>query len=708
VVRLPAHALAAAAIALAAALVSSGCRHAEPRPDGSPDARPPDAPVVKDIRIDGTRRLDEDDIKRKILTTETPWWGRIWPFNEVHTFDANAWQADLRRIERYYQAQGYYQAEVLESEVLLTEDDGVKLRVRVEEGEPTTISRVEIRGLEALPADHRRAALEDLPLREGQVFHEEDWAGLKGKIQTALHELGYAEANVQGEVAVDVDTRRAEVLLRIRPGQRYRFGSIFVAQDDRPKVPAKQIIEQAQGAIRPDAWYSETALAEAQARVFRMGVFGGVKVNRGAPDREAGRVPVVVDVREAPFHTEKYGGGVGVDQTRSEARVLAEYTDRNFLGGLRRLTLSAKTGYAFIPSAFNPVRHGVMLDALAELEQPRFLFRDLRAQATVGFERGLEQAFEFYDGRVRLGAIWQPQPELSFFPSYNLELYRLAGEATRLGSEQVGLGCIPDETGTCNFALSYVEVVVEYDRRDNFAEPRHGWYGALSLQGGGGPLLGSYSYLRFQPDLRAYASFLEGDRLTVAARLRLGTLIPLGSSESTPIVTRFYSGGGSSMRGFSNRRLSPMLLSPVEDAGDGVLSPIGGLPAETIPVGGNGLLESSLEVRYRFSTNLVVAAFLDAGFVSTGQFDFARPSYLAEHLLYAVGMGLRYLTPIGPLRVDVAYRLNIGRPLPLQGPPYLRPLVSSGCFGLFPTSTPDYAGSPEGQCAFHLSIGEAF
>lgn len=698
-----------AALALAAALCSAGCRQAPPRPD---------APLVKDIQIEGEDRLHEDDIKKKILTTETPWWAPYWPFHELHYFDVNAWQADLRRIERYYQAQGYYQAQVLANEVAPAGRDGVNLHVQVVEGEPTAISGVDIRILEELPEEHRQAVLKDLPLQKGQVFHEEDWAGLKEKIQTSLHELGYAEANVQGEVAVDVATRQAEVTLQIHPGRRYRFGSVFVAQDDKPKVPAKRIIEQVQGAVRPEAWYSESALAEAQARVFRMGVFGAVKVNRGAPDREAGRVPVVVDVREAPFHTEKYGGGLGLDQTRHEIRALAEYTDRNFLGGLRRLTLGAKVGYAFIPSAWavatsntaeSPLRHGVIVDALAEVEQPRFLFRDVRAQGTVGFEKGLEQAFEFYDLRGKLGAIWQPLPEVSVFPSYNLEWYRLTGEATRSGSAEEGLGCIPDETGTCYFVLSFVEAVIEYDLRNDRIEPRRGFYAALSLQGGGGPFQGSFNYLRVQPDLRAYVSFLEGDRFTLAAKVKLGTLLTLGPTVESPIVARFYSGGGLSMRGFSNHRLSPLLLVPREDVrADGLLTPIGRQEGETIPVGGNGLLETSIEARYRFGSSLMLALFLDAGFVSPGQFDFSSWEYLTQHLLYAVGLGVRYLTPVGPVRLDLAYRLNIGRPLPLEGPGYLVPRAAPGCFGLFAGPNPVYAGSPEGQCALHLSIGEAF
>jgi translocation and assembly module TamA len=695
-------------------LVVFGCAHA------NGETAPPEGPVVKDISIDGTKRLDEDDIKKKILTTETPWWGQIWPFHEVHYFDPNAWQADLRRIERYYQAQGYYQAQVLRQEISPEGEDAVRLRVEVTEGQPTHIAGVDIRGLESLPSDHQDAALKNLPLHPGAVFHEEDWAGLKQKIQSALREQGYAEAKVEGEVRVDVVTRQADVALEIDPGQRYRFGTIFVTQDDRPKVPSRRIIEQAQGAIHPADWYSESALSEAQARVFKMGVFGGVKVNRGAPNRAAATVPVVVDVREAPFHTQKLGGGIGVDQTRNEGRVLGEYTDRNFLGGLRRFTVRAKVGYAFIPGIFavlspretqtQQARPGWTLDALAEIEQPRLIARDFRGQLTIGAEKRLEQAFEYISGRAKVGVIWQPIPELSVFPSLNYELYRLSGvltQSTSVGSQ--GLGCLPDELGSCNVALSYGEVQVEYDRRDDRSEPRNGYYAALSVQAGGKIMLGDFNYLRVQPDVRVYKTFQPLDRFTLAAKLKLGTLVPLAGTPESPIVARFSSGGANSMRGFDNRRLSPMLLVPTSDSTGGfAATPLGLERAETIPIGGNGLFESSVEARYRFTDSLTAAVFLDMGFVSPGSFDFGDPAFIPRNTLMAVGIGARYLTPVGPIRIDIAHRLDVGAPLPLFGPPSLVPVSHPGCFGIFPTRNPSYAGAPEGQCAFHLSIGEAF
>jgi translocation and assembly module TamA len=674
----------------------------------------PDAREVDNLEIKGVDQLDDGDIKAKILTTETPWWEPLWPFDKGPSyFDPNAWQADLRRIERYYQAEGYYQARVLKDEVKNEGKEEVEIEVTVSEGKPTTIGSIDITGMEGLPEDHQRRARADLPLKVGEVFREENWAGVKALIQRRLRELGYAQAEVSGEAQVDVDTNKAAVKLQVQTRPRYKFGIIFVATDYNPKVNNQRIIEQAKGAIRMGDWYSESALAEAQARVFAMGVFGAVKVNRGEPDQEGGTVPVVVDVREAPLRSVRLGAGIGVEATRQEGRVLAEWTNRNIFGGLRRLTVKGRAGYAFLPSLYASLsqgegtKSGLIFDATTEFEQPRFVFRDLRLQASLSAEKGLEQAYSFVGGRLRSGVIWQPHPSLSVFPAYNLEVYQLSG--TVGGTErvpQITLGCREQTSGDsgCGIELSYLEATVEWDRRDDKTKPRSGYYAALSVQGGGGPLFGDFSYIRVLPDVRYYHSFGLEQRLTLAGKLRLGTLIPYRNSETgreqSSIVTRFFSGGGSSMRGFNSRRLSPQIaVVPEVEPGEEPL------PAITVPIGGNSLFESTLEARYRVTENLVVASFWDTGYVGRDPLKLGGTSFQAR-LYHAVGLGMRYLTVVGPIRFDIARRLNVGAPLLVGGTEYTYPDAGT-CFGIGKKKS-EYAGAPEGLCTIQLSIGEAF
>jgi translocation and assembly module TamA len=719
----------------------SGCAHKQ-------TTRLPNAPKVVGLDIQGTDQVKASDIKEKIVTTKTPWYQRLNPFGEDSYFDPNTWQADLKRIVRYYQAQGFYEARIESADQKPQGKDAIALQVVVNEGKPTLVSALNVTGLEQLPEEHRRKALEGLPLVQGEPFREEQWAGTKEQIQAKLRELGYAEAEVSGEVEVDLASQGATVNLRADTGPRYRFGNIFVATDAKPQVNARRIIEQAQGAVRKGDWFNESALADAQARVFRMGVFGAVKVNRGAPDREARTVPVVVDVREAPFRSVRAGGGIGLDAARQEIRVLGEWTDRNFHGGLRKLTLGARVGYAFIPNvtaAFDRIDtdgdgvedapnettpHGPVFQLSAQFEQPRFLARDLRLQASLTAERGLEQAYNFIGGRGRAGVLWQPRPDLSLSPTYNLEVYQLVGQrgsVDQTTAPTLVLGCAEfSNSDRCLISVSYLEQFIELNHRNDSLAPTRGYYASLSLQEGYRPVLGGdYSFVRVLPDVRAYHTFGPGERFTLAGRLRLGTLLTPQGQDSA-IVNRFFAGGGASMRGFNSRRLSPMNIinADAEQPSDRV-----------VPIGGNSLMETSVELRYRVLAELSVALFHDSGLAGVGALNFGghkdqvrleSSRVFGDYHYQAVGLGLRYNTLVGPIRLDVARRLNIGQPLPILtstpgGGTTIGTLGGLGdCFGLGVKQTTDpvtgnkvnvereYAGSPEGLCTFFLSIGEAF
>lgn len=663
----------------------AGCKTTEKRDD----------PVVRKLDVEGSKQVSDKELKKKILTTQTGW----IPFvSKPQYFDPDVWRTDLRRIERYYRERGYYQAKVVSEEVTPVKN-GVALKVRVEEGEPTRIGRVDVDGLDGLPEEHRRAVMDDFPLTQGEVFVETEWEGLKERILGTLRERGYAAADVEGIVQVDLNTRRADVVLHLKPGPRYRFGEVTVKQRPNARVESWRILEQAQASVHPGDWYQSSILGEAQGRVFSMGVFGAAKVRTGQPDPQSGTVPVEVDVQESPFHAIRAGFGLGIDQARNEARGVGQYADRDFGGGLRRLSVNGRAGWAFLPNAYSSVfaevgaKNGPIADITAELTQPRLGQRDLSADLRLELQRGIEPAYSFFGGRAKVGLVWKPHPSVAIYPSYNLELYRLdEGEVSLGGTAPVLLFNCPTHC-----VLSYLEQRVEWDRRDDRQEPTRGYYLSLALQEGGGPLGGSFRYLRVQPEARYFVTILD-EKLTLAAKVKLGALYPAGGEAlDSPIVARFFSGGGNSMRGFGSRRLSPMAVVEAP-------RPKGEINAALIPVGGNGLFESSFEARYAVTGELVVAAFVDAGFVSP---ESLRASSFRD-TLFAVGTGIRYRTPVGPIRLDLAYRPDVGPPLPIYQPSgtTLTYQTQTGCFGIgggAPT-----AGSPEGPCSLHVSIGEAF
>jgi ABC-type dipeptide/oligopeptide/nickel transport system ATPase component len=130
----------------------------------------------------------EGDIKKKILTAASS----KLPFTKDKYFDPNVWRTDVKRIERYYQERGFFQAKVVEEKVE-PKADGVEITVKVDEGEPTRLAKFEVQGLDKLTKDQREQVLDDLPLTEGMIFEEERWEGLKALLVERLQELVWDE-----------------------------------------------------------------------------------------------------------------------------------------------------------------------------------------------------------------------------------------------------------------------------------------------------------------------------------------------------------------------------------------------------------------------------------------------------------------------------------------------------------------------------------
>jgi translocation and assembly module TamA len=661
------------------------------------------APVVRDLQINGNHQIPSRQIEKKILTAKTGW----WPFATRQYFDPVSWEADLRRIVRLYETRGYYQTRIAH-QASIPRPDGVALEVAVDEGAVTRVGAFVVTGLEGLPADDREAALKKMSIKVGAPFEESDWDDAKSGIVSRLRARGYAKVSADGQALVDVKTHLAAVTLAVRAGLRYHFGAIDVKTEPEARVPALFVWEQVRLAIPDGATFSDEALAEAERRVFGMGLFGTVKVAGGTADDATATIPVVATVHEAPFHTLRLGGGIIIDQIHQEARLISDWTHRNFLGGTRKLTIHAEAGWAFLPNIYavasnelsEAPRSGPVADVGTTFEQPRLFGRpSLTQQSSIELERTIQQSYDNLGARLSAGVVWKPRARLSIFPAYHLEVDYLNGSPINsAAAAPLTLGC-QTTSGSCTVLLSYIEEVLTWDRRDKALEPRNGFFASVSFQQGGGPLQGDFGYLRVLPDVRAYVSFLDDQALTLSARLKVGELWAL--SGDSAVVIRFYGGGANSMRGFSERRLSPLLEAPAP----GTNPPV----TETVPIGGNGQFDGSFEARYSVLQNLRVATFVDVGQVTTGLFG---PGDLPG-VQWAVGLGLRYLTPIGPIRIDVARRLPFGTLPPLYAAnPHTGQIVpqsysvDTSCFGLFGSqpTTP----VTDGSCVLQISIGEAF
>lgn len=657
-----------AAISLAAALaLASGCV----RGLGSPEE-----PRVESFEIRGVTAFDVAELEA-VLATQGPVRragisGLL--VKERQPLDPDALATDRRRVEAFYRERGWYRARVEEVKVVPSGKGLVKVTLVVREGAPARVTKLAVQGMEEAP--EAAAALRKPPLRTGDVFAEGAYDAMKAEILRALRTTGWATAEVEASALVLPESDAAEVTYAVRPGRRWRFGPIFVAGSS--SVPRERIRAQAAVAIRPGDFWDESKLARAQARVFELGVFGGVRVVRGDPDRDGGTIPVVVAVREAPFRTLRFGPGFGFEKTRWEARGAFGWRHRNFLGDLRNVGIDARGGYTWIDPFTSARKETPVASLAADFQQPAAFGSRLDATARVEVERGVEPAYAYWAERLRLGLPIRIAPRWSVVPSYNLEVFQLSEYATDFVPGSGGTGPALENCKGSVCLLTYLEQRVAWDGRDDPVNTRRGLYVAVALQQG--VAIGSYGYryLRFLPEARAFRPLGEGTVL--AARARLGGLVPVAEEGAPPIVARFSAGGPNSMRGYYTGRLAPMELQE----------------GSWVPVGGNGILDGSLELRFDLAGDLGAALFVDAASVASATSEPSRWRDVLDPgaLQIATGAGLRYKTPFGPLRLDVGVRL-----LSLDGT-WFPPVPH--------TTWPDGTPHAEPIVSVHISLGEAF
>jgi translocation and assembly module TamA len=649
------------------------------------------------IRFEGNKSISSGDLESKIVTAPTS--GLF--SRTTRYYDDDLFRIDERRIIRWYNEKGFYEAKIEDAHVEPDRAGRVTLVVKINEGPRAKVKQVVLTSAQEVTADERSDLRNHLPLRVGDDFEEDRYEQGKQVLVRLLQERGFAKAAVSGKVLVVPGESAATVTYDVQSGPRFTFGRVVVSGNH---AVATDEIVRAAGIDRGEP-FKQSKLELAQQRVYNLGAFSGVRVGL-EPFGETAIATVRVNVREAPFQTLRLGLGFEAESARYEIpRLRAEYTHRNLFGGLRRLELTTQLGYAFTPTIADPA--GPVTLSTAQLVTPNVLFPGLDFIVRNEFAREVLVGFSYDQYAARTSFLYRRgyhaiSPSLNFVYYFDSAL-ALQGSLSNLSDLLIRGGggaaafisnCLPSCT------LLYPEIRYTFDLRDNVVEPRKGVYFTISLQQTLKP--GSFTYFRVEPELRAYAPLSA--TVVAAGRAYFGALVqPPGTpATASPFQQRFFGGGYSGNRGFSPQGQSPRIGASFNRAG---------YATNSVPIGGNGDFLLSAELRISTDAilkNTAVVPFLDASRVTVdAKAPFSVPLELAP------GLGLRYKTPFGPVRLDVGFLLHsfevIADPPLLPGqivpllPPPLRPTpVSTGC------------NSGTGTCistsrfAFHLALGEAY
>lgn len=658
------------AVLQAAALMSFACA-----------SIPGSRPAIDQVAIQGTDELDESEIKEKIATTDSPKFlglfrGLVYDYELL---DRVALQRDLARVERYCRARGFYDCRVRAGRIRKTSDNHVRVEIAIEEGVPVRIDELYFEGLASLPLEIREqfeSSAHGL-LAAGSIFDEDQFAASERELEQQLADQGYARAVVKRSAAVDVVRHSADIVLAINPGPTAVFGAVTLeGLGDLPRAPVLRAIDLEVG--EP---YSRSALESARQAVLDLGVFSSVEM---IPDldqqttRDPQVVPVRVKVEPSKLRSVRLGGGVELDTIKTDVHLVIGWEDRNFLGDLRHYSVSIKPGLVLYPLRINSWQAPQRL--LPEVKIVNQLRRSGFIEArTTGFIRPELNVFP-----VLLKTDPQPSDPI---PGY-VELKAVAGVERSIKrlyarlSHTVQVESPFAYKGEIDGALrvliiSYPELTTNISLTDNRVRPRKGVFLGNTVQFAG-PFGGHVEDLNLQPDTRAYVPVMRD--VTLAARASVGLLFPrnygfsaqdTGALNDPALVTArardqqilffrgLFAGGPSSNRGYPLRGIGPRGFVAAYNAG-GVanLAACGGTDAADIaeecqvPIGGLSRWEASLEARVDISGPFSSVLFCDAADVSA---DSADIRLMRLHL--SCGLGARYDTPVGPIRLDIGYRI---------------------------------------------------
>jgi len=631
---------------------------------------------VTKLTIEGVQSVSKGELKNALATRASSW----LPWGAKHYFNRAQFEADLRRIQVFYADRGFPDAKVASFDLDLNEQqDEIAIRLVISEGEPVIVQDVEFIGFDVLRDQRRERMTTGAPLKAGAP---RDRAALQMTRERALDELrdsGYPYATVRVRETAGSAPRRVVVTYSATPGQLAFFGPIAVAGNSSV---SDAVIER-HLTFRPGQRFRLSQMQESQRRLYGLELFEFINVQRADPggegqpeaSRENGNagsqevqaslpqtqaqpaeVPIRVTVTEGKHRKLNWGVGYGSEE---KARTEANWRHVNFFGGARTAGVEAR---------WSSLDRGVRLN----FQQPYVFSPRYVLNASAEAWQSAQPAYTLTTGGARLtlqrrfgrggpSSTSRLVSTLSLGVLHNREDYTISNEALAdptFRDTLIALKLDP-RFGTGRGTLRALTLDYSRNTTGNLLDARRGYVLNAHLEEAGGWLQSDYRYREVKLEGRHYLSLF--DRLVWANRLTVGTIgAPGAIAEQVPFFKRYFLGGSSSLRGWGRFQVSPL-------SGSG------------LPIGGHSMLEASSEFRVPVWGNLSVALFADAGNVWPDPWDINL-----DDLRFSAGPGLRYYTPVGPIRFDLGYQVNPIEGLLVKGKPQSR------------------------RFRVHISIGQAF
>lgn len=563
---------------------------------------------VRGVEFRGNQQVSRGDLLDQMVTRRRSGVGGILASG---VFLQPEFEDDLDALETYYRRQGFLDAKVTDVDFRFNEGrDRMWITVTLDEGPRFFVTGVDVQGADPVPGDLLRR---DFPVRAGQPF---SLAAVDRGVEWLVEALA-ARGHVTPVVVPDVDLETSPPNARIRfaatPGPQTRVGRIIY----RGNYHTQTSVLEREMAVEPGDPYNPTAVLESQRNIGRIGFLRNVSVRPADESQGAGVAPaepfsrdLLVAVEEANRVDLSFGADYSLEE---RLRVFGDVTFRNLYGSDRSVTLRGLAGSReslYGLDYLQPYVFGARLDGRVGLiyqdrEEENFSFR--RQALAVSIRRSLSPT-------VRVSLAY----EFESTETFDVEPGTVIDPREDVGTLKIGA----------------LRPIVVWDRRDDPFNPTRGFLNTLSVEVANQGFLSESEFVRLTAGTSWYLALERTRRVVLALSLRGGYAVPYGASREVPLIRRFFLGGANSVRGFDLDQISPR-------GADG---------AET---GGNIYLNENIELRVPLPFGFSGAAFLDVGEVWLDERDVDVLDQRA-----AVGLGLRYITPVGPIRLDYGYKVD--------------------------------------------------
>ena len=733
-------------------------------------------PEVRELRLVGVKSLSVSELKRALVTQQSSCIALLYKpvclagitspyFFEHRYLDRAEFQRDVIRLLVFYFRRGYRDARV-DTSIVRIADNKVRVTMAVTEGLPTLVDSVRVEGIgRVLP---ERDTIREVRPAKGQPLNVVALDSTVMRMRERIWERGYVDAVFKLTTTVNDTTRKGTIRIDVDPKSRVTIGDISIQGNsliDERTIRNSLTIQK--GDVFRLSRISGSQRSLYESALFRKAVIDtAARDSSAAPDSVKG---LVVRVVEGPQRDARTSFGF---TTADFFQAEGAFTHNYLFDRPLRLNAGVAVGNLLAQQLTKSKVFVDISDIVKDNDMGRYYAPTYQAnldltQRWFGSPRNTIGAGLFVHRRSLPGVLvdrgYGANATFTRLLATRVPLsLRYQFEETRVDAGDVYF-CV--NYGVCDNStiealrgqqrLSPLSLTISYDRTDIPFSPTRGILARAEVEHASGLTASDFRYNRAMFDIAAYRKI--GLRSSVvAAHVRAGWVNPLASTAravddgmladgNVKILhprKRFYAGGSQSVRGFGENQLGPRVLTvPAITLEKGVLlgkdtlrtpcsltapsaeclTALQDADLQTRPLGGTTLLEGGIEIRVPLVLSLVGAIFVDAAVLGNGSVTTITRGKAA----ITPGFGIRYKSPVGPIRVDLGIRPTLKAPLPVitevrdaSGVLRLVDLTrGAGCTSATSPGCRLYPGPLAKQSVvnrltnrltLHLSIGEAY